>query len=55
MSCCTYPSLTTQSANGRDHTRWINFFWAFSTFVEAFHEALDMRRAAHRRYRLSDE
>jgi hypothetical protein len=28
---------------------------AFTMIFEAFHEALEMRRAAYRRYRLSDE
>ena len=31
------------------------FLKALIVFVEAFQEALDMRRAAHRRYRLTDE
>jgi hypothetical protein len=31
------------------------FVWLIVTLVEAFHEALEMRRVAYRRYHLSDE
>jgi hypothetical protein len=55
MTCANkaYLSLFTMPASAR--WRRPVFLKALIVFVEAFQEALDMRRAAHRRYRLTDE
>jgi hypothetical protein len=58
MSCYnnTSPSWTVQSSfkysSERDQPA---FVWLIVTLVEAFHEALEMRRVAYRRYHLSEE
>jgi hypothetical protein len=39
----------------RDRRERIAFIEAMTAIVEAFQEALDMRRAAYRRYVLNDE
>ena len=49
----TYLSLSTMPGPAR--WRRPVFLKALMVFAEAFQEALDMRRAAHRRYGLTDE
>jgi hypothetical protein len=55
MSCYIYSSVTTRSAREPGHTDWLGFLRVFRTLIEAFDEALDMRRVAYRRHCLSDE
>jgi hypothetical protein len=45
QSSFKYPGRPIQSA----------FVWLIATLIETFHEALEMRRIAYRRYHLSDE
>jgi hypothetical protein len=58
MSCynTTSSSYTVQSSSkylGRQVQSAV--VWLIATLMEAFHEALEMRRDAYRRYHLSDE
>jgi len=57
MSCYsqTYTSPSVRPAGNSGQMSLGGFFRAIITMVDAFHEALEMRRVAYRRYRLSDE
>jgi hypothetical protein len=57
MSCYnqTCSSFTVQPAKNSAWLGQSTFARAIVVFIDAFHEALAMRRAAYRRYRLSDE
>ena len=48
-------SLFVHPAPTRVALRWRAFMAAFAAIQDAFQEALDMRRAAHKEYRLNDE
>jgi hypothetical protein len=57
MSCCNHANssfavLPTQCSGQRDHSPWRRMIVAF---IEAFYEALELRRAAYRRYHLPNE
>ena len=55
MSCTTYSVLTAQPARAPAHSKWPRLVGLLRTLFVAFHEALQMRRDAYRRYRLSDQ
>jgi hypothetical protein len=48
-------SLVAFTVSTRAPLRWPAFIMTIVAIQDAFQEALDMRRAAHSRYRLSDE
>jgi len=54
MTCLnqTYPSIAPVPVPARHRLAFIK---AMIVLTEAFRDALDMMRAAHRRYRLNDE
>jgi len=57
MSCYSQTYIPTSVQSGRTSGRaaLAALLRAIIMIVGAFHEALEMRRAAYRRYRLSDE
>jgi hypothetical protein len=56
MSCYNYrsSSLAVPSARSSDRRTSLNLMRTLVTLIEAFHEALELRRAAYRRYRLPE-
>jgi hypothetical protein len=56
MSCYNYrsSSLAVLSATSSDRRTPLNLMRTLVTLIEAFHEALELRRAAYRRYRLPE-
>jgi hypothetical protein len=57
MSCARTAdhSLVVLTMPTRAPLRWPAFITTIVAIQDAFQEALDMRRAAHNRYRLNDE
>jgi hypothetical protein len=57
MSCAKTidQSLVVLTVSTRAPLRWPVFITTIVAIQDAFEEALDMRRAAHNRYRLNDE
>jgi hypothetical protein len=57
MSCYnqTFPSAAVLPLGNSDRAHRSAFIGTIVALIDAFQEALSMRRAAYRRYRLSDE
>ena len=57
MSCTykTCPSMAIHRTAGHARMRGLTVFGAIVAVIDAFHEALEMRRRAHKKYFLDDE
>ena len=55
MSCANAAGHSVVIGSTRVPLRWRAFIATVVAIQDAFQEALDMRRAAHKEYRLNDE